>query len=60
MVGNVYAKYYDEEHADAALKDCAAALYVVDDLVDAHLCRANALRALGRHAEARRGAEAWS
>ena len=40
--------------ADAALKDCAAALYVVDDLVDAHLCRANALRALGRHAEARK------
>jgi DnaJ family protein C protein 7 len=40
--------------ADAALKDCAAALYVVDDLVDAHLCRANALRALGRHEEARR------
>lgn len=40
--------------ADAALKDCAAALYVVDDLVDAHLCRANALRHLKRHAEARK------
>lgn len=34
------------------IRDCAFALYVKDDCIDAHLTRASALRALGRHDDA--------
>jgi len=37
---------------DAALKDCAIAIYALDDCKSAWLTRAQALHALGRHAEA--------
>jgi len=39
------------DHA-SCLRDCARALYVVDDCIDAHLTRAAALRALGRYDDA--------
>ncbi|KAJ8602267.1 hypothetical protein CTAYLR_003657 [Chrysophaeum taylorii] len=43
---NCYLRLGD--HA-ASLRDCAVALYVKDDCIDAHLTRAAALRATGRH-----------
>ena len=36
----------------AAVSDCATAIYIKDDLVDAHVTRATALGALGKHDDA--------
>jgi hypothetical protein len=52
QVGNVYAKFYDEEHADAALKGLDGRYdHLLDPLVVAQTCQSDPHNSLQTHAD---------